>query len=227
MMKKLLLVGCTMAMVCGVVSNASAQETVEEILVVFGTGMESSYTTPPGHQSIWSANGATVVTDERMYPFTASNILLDFDLSTDTSGGEFASAEYCRGADIGTWSVQLLSGSDIVFSAEGSVSWYDENEAPAGTIRGRGVLNLDGGIFIDESYDWGDDIELGGNGYDIGLNTELTDLTPADPVDYQTSFTSPSVTATFLADSSGIPEPVTVVLLGLGGLGVIGIRRRR
>jgi len=218
-MKKLLLVSCAMAMVCGVVSDVSA-ETVEYIQVVYATGLQSSYdaAVSPKHQSIWGTNGATVVTDMGVYPFTSSDIAIDFDLSNDTSDGSgVASAEYRAG----TWSVALFTGAIEVFSAYGGVNWYDENESIPQEVRGRGVLGL-----TDYSFDW-TDVDLGGNGQDIGINTVLTALSVNPLTNYQTSFDADSVTVTFWADSSQIPEPVTVVLLGLGGIGVIGMRRRR
>jgi hypothetical protein len=58
-----------------------------------------------------------------------------------------------------------------------------------------------------------------------GLTATTSNLTPANIADYQSGWSSNNTIITLLADESGIPEPATVCLLGLGALGLI--RRKR
>jgi hypothetical protein len=58
-----------------------------------------------------------------------------------------------------------------------------------------------------------------------GLTASTSNINPPSVVDYQSNWSSNNTIITILADESGIPEPATVCLLGLGALGLI--RRKR
>jgi hypothetical protein len=58
-----------------------------------------------------------------------------------------------------------------------------------------------------------------------GLTATTSNINPANVINYQSDWSSDNTIITLLADESGIPEPATVCLLGLGALGLI--RRKR
>lgn len=58
-----------------------------------------------------------------------------------------------------------------------------------------------------------------------GLTATTSNINPSNIVNYQSDWSSDNTIITLLADESGIPEPATVCLLGLGALGLI--RRKR
>ncbi len=57
-----------------------------------------------------------------------------------------------------------------------------------------------------------------------GLTATTSNINPTNIVNYQSDWNSDNTIVTLLADESGIPEPATMCLLGLGGL---MLRRRR
>jgi hypothetical protein len=54
-----------------------------------------------------------------------------------------------------------------------------------------------------------------------GLTATTSNISPSNIVNYQSDWNSNNTIVTLLADESGIPEPATVCLLGLGALGLL------
>jgi hypothetical protein len=58
-----------------------------------------------------------------------------------------------------------------------------------------------------------------------GLTATTTNMTPVNISDYQTDWSSKNTLVKLLADQTGIPEPASILLLGLGGLALIRKRK--
>lgn len=215
------LVGCVVLLVSSV---ASAQLT--KIEIVFAMGLSSDFDADAGSggnglQTLQSTNGAYVYTDDIYAPpisFATSDILATFEDTTDTSGGGVASAEFGSGA----WQIQLFdSDSQLVMDMSGTVDWYDELETADNAVDGRGILTL-GSVSLGgelTGHDWAST-----NGKS-GLLTSIVNAQPSPLTSYQTDWSSNNVMLMLYADSSTIPEPATIMLLGLGA--VVLARRRR
>jgi hypothetical protein len=59
-----------------------------------------------------------------------------------------------------------------------------------------------------------------------GLTATTSNISPTNIVNYQSDWSSDNTIVTLLADESGIPEPATICLLGLGAAGLISRRKR-
>jgi hypothetical protein len=214
------LAGCVVLLACSV---ASAQITQIDVLVTMG--MESDFDADAGSggnglQTLMSTNGASVrMDDEEVISFATSDVLATFEDMTDTSSGGVASAEFGSGA----WSIQIFdSGSQLVLDMSGTVDWYDEIESTNNGVTGTGIVTLVGSVSLGGEllgHDWAST-----NGKS-GLFSGLSNAQPQPLTSYQTDWSSGFVWMTLYADSSVVPEPATIMLLGLGA--VVLARRRR
>jgi hypothetical protein len=215
-----LLVGCVVLLASSV---ASAQLT--KIEIVFAMGLTSDFDADGGSgsnglQTLQSTNGAYVYTDDIYAPpisFSTSDILATFEDTTDTSSGGVASAEFGSGV----LQLQLFdSGDNVVMDMSATVDWYDELETADNAVDGRGILTLGsvtlGGELL--GHEWAST-----NGKS-GLLTSIVNAQPQPLTSYLTDWSSNNVMLMLYADSSVIPEPATIMLLGLGA--VVLARRR-
>lgn len=213
------LVGCVVLLAGSV---ASAQITQIEVLVTMG--MESDFDADAGSggnglQTFVSTNGAYVQMDDyEVISFATSDVLATFEDMMDTSSDGVASAEFGSGA----WSVQIFDPcSVLVLDMSGTVDWYDEIETTDNAVSGKGIVTLGsvslGGELL--GHDWAST-----NGKS-GLFSGISNAQPQPLTGYQTDWSSGFVWMTLYADSSVVPEPATIMLLGLGA--VVLARKRR
>jgi len=196
------------------------------IEVTVATGLSSSFDanggpTLNGQLSWLGGSGGVIYMDDftTTYSFDDSNIVADFSSLVDQSSGGMAKARF----NTGTWSIQFYSGSNLVMDLAGTTDWYDEMETDVSKLEGRGVVTPTS-VWIHPTYFGGSGVDWDSPDGKSGFVTIETGLTP-DPANYQADFNGSSLTLIIYADSSYIPEPATLLLLGLGG--VAGLLRRK
>jgi len=207
-------------------SNAAPAQ-LAKIEIIFGMGLTSSFDADgglggDGLQTLVSTNGAYVYTDDIYAPpisFAASDILCTFEQTTDTSSGGIASAWF----DSGAWRIKLFNSGNLVLDMSGGVDWYDELETAANTVDGRGIVSI-GSVYLAgdlTGHQWAST-----NGKS-GLISSIVNAQPQPLTSYQADWSSNNVMLLLYADSSAIPEPATIILLGLGAVGLLGRKRRQ
>ena len=164
--------------------------------------------------------------DTTIEVFTSVDIMSTHNLTADTSGGGEASGSFLTGSI----SVQLSgplglnAGSDVTsITLGGTMDWFNlqaNNGLPNPTMNGEGVFTLTSNTVVSVmGIVWGD------QGGQSAVRTTHQTLTPSHPADLLGDISSTSGSLTVFADDPIIPEPVSLALLGLGGLGLL--RRRR
>ena len=179
--------------------------------VIFG--VTSDYDATLGSLTWDNGKSSTLITDTGATAFTASDVAVTFLGANDTSSGGVASATFASG---GAWAVSLYNGLDEVLRFNGiTTSAYFEGETGPGVLYGGVVAEVTSITLIDGSYFGGvTPVWQGGNTIGIKASTQLT----GDLTDYSADWSSTNTTLTLVADESTIPEPATMILLGLGGL---------
>ena len=230
MLKKLVLLGVSLLLISVVPVYGTA---VEKIEVALGYGGNSAFDAKDPlstSELTWGDGSGAIVWKDTGADFTADDcdIAGSFSTMTDNSGGGVASALFLSG----TWNITLYDYDEgllindwKVLSVGGTLDWYQELETDADELTGSGIVTptsvwLDPlhPFFSSTEWGWGSDHKSGV----IALTTGLS----LDPADYKTDFTGNSLTLVIYADSSVIPEPATMVLLGLGAMAVLRRRRR-
>lgn len=212
-MKKSIFAAGILLLLLGVIAQAVI---VEKVIIVQTTG-SSAYVS--GSTLTWSmGTSGTIYTDTwGTYNFTGANVTATFSGVTDLSSGGIAKAKFSTG----DWSMSLTSAGGQSGYLEGTiVGNYMEEEVvvPAGqptALDGRAVVRLTSAVFSglgETVLEWGNSNMLGGI-----ISSVL--FTPDYVInDYQSGYESENLTVTLLADDQAIPEPATMLLLGLGAV---------
>ncbi len=156
------------------------------------------------------------------------NLTATFQGMTDSSSGELAKASF----SVVSWNISydgwnLLSGGQLageLFTEEEEGGLFGSD---TGTLNGAGVVQVTGGLLMaidgwlhgSSNYSWLDSL------YD-GAKMKSTVLVGDDFDSYETDdYSSVLSTMWLYADETVVPEPATLVLLGLGSL--VTLRKRR
>jgi len=216
-----------MLMICG---GASASQIVK-IELIYAIGMHSNFTAGGGDgsglQTFASGNGAYVYYEDYSFEqIDDSLISANFTSMTDTSpGGGVAGASFTDG----DWSVVLYDPADgvtAILTLGGGVGHYEELETGVEELSGDGLLTINpGATYVDEGF-WGVGTTWNAINGTTSIHSEIANLIPPGIDDYSSSWSASSVTVILTASAPPIPEPVSMVLLGIGGLGMLARRRR-
>jgi len=206
-------------------SASQAILTVSEVELVQVTGATTSYDAGSGTLT-WSAGaaGALLTSDYDYASFDTASISATITGGSDASSGGNAAASFSGG----TWAMTLGGGLGQVNLA-GSVIFYDEEETADDSLGGIGIVTVDTATF-DLSFfgglwsipgiqmQWGD-----GDGL-AGMVSQTLFAPGYGLTDYNSDFSSDNLSVALVADETSVPEPMTVILLGLGAL---SLRKRR
>lgn len=210
------------------VVSVSQAELIQKVQLTSLSGVSASYDHTTGTTS-WSqgASGWLMTSEYNTVSFTNVSMSGTFSGAVDTSSGGLASAIF----NSGTWNMHLEKGELNIDIAGHSVGNYVETEGKfqAGHIDGRGIVIVDSATFSLGDYGWGA-VQLnweGGTGSQSGLIADIA--LPNGGNDFGSyatdNYNSTNSIISLWADESVVPEPATLCLLGLGGLGLL--RRRR
>jgi hypothetical protein len=176
-------------------------------------------------QLVWSKGGvAKLYDDGGAISNLRVNVSATFSGVTDMSSGGLASASF----SVGSFNIDFYSdisktiyiGSVVGEIYPGGFWLYNEGETQENPSRLYGSAPMRLTSWTLTGYSWAE--SLGAMG---GVTATTTNLTPTNISDYQSDWSSKNTIVKILADETGIPEPATVCLLGLGALGLI--RRKR
>jgi hypothetical protein len=219
-----------------IVSTVAPALTIESVSIAQTSGVTASYYTvdqQTGEATInWSGGSSgLVLTDTTKFAsFNDVSVTAQIYGITHQSSGGLAKATFSTG----TWLMELgtgYPGGPVVQLGGTLASPYTEEELVDGDkLDGLAIVNVttsqfDFGYFGDLwnidpiMVQWGDGNGLG------GLVSSILFPPGGGIDDYLSDYQSENVTITLVADETSIPEPATMLLLGLGS--VLALRKRR
>jgi len=223
MLRQIVLVGVLLAMIAVVPAQANVVQKIEVTIAYGGDTIFDARDPLDTSQLTWQGgSGAVVLKDTgSMFMATDCDIAASFSTMADNSAGGVASAKFYTGS----WNVTLYDyvDGDLVNDFEvmalgGTLSWYTEVETNPDEMTGVGIVNPEtwwvdfDHPFFGGGVEWG----MGPNGKS-GISAQTSGLS-LDPANYAVDFTGDSLTLVIFADSTYIPEPATMLLLGIGAL---------
>ncbi len=210
--------------------------TITEVKIAQAIPVTLSYASGSGVLTYDENEGAeaqVTFDDDSIEIFTSVDISSSHTLTADTSSGGLASGEF----DTGSISVQISGplginpGSDVTSITlagyfDGDMDWFElqaNNGLPNPTLNGTGVFTLTTNNVVSNSGIIWDATWILGAVRSVIITTHHS-LVPASPADLSGDISSTSGSLVVWAYPF-VPEPLTLALLGLGGVAVL--RRRR
>jgi hypothetical protein len=177
-------------------------------------------------QLAWSAGGIATIYysgGTQKYRVTVDAL---WDSMTDLSSGGIAAASFASGNFGATFFALTDPGKTTPLGSLGGElypGWtYEESETSENPSQLYGAAPIRLTLWNVPGFSWAEG--LGSMGAITASTTNLFS-TWGDISDYGSDWWSNNTIVTLLADESGIPEPATMVLLGLGSLGLISRKR--
>jgi hypothetical protein len=215
----------SLLLLLGVALPVAAQMPVDEIVFqIDNIAVRSDYDAATG-ELVWSQGAIAVLkhaSGEQKYRVTIDGT---WSGVTDNSSGTVAAASFDTGSfDIvffamtdPTKSTPLADLSGVLFPGY----TYEEAEQEENPTKLYGAAPIRLTTWNVPGYVWAEDV--GPAGAMGGLTATTTNLFSnwGNIDDYAADWWSTNTIVTILADESGIPEPMTIALLGLGALGLL------
>jgi hypothetical protein len=229
MMRHAVIVGLVLCLVAA----APAALIIDKVQIEQTSGASAAYTYVDGNLQ-WSGGAFSYIYTEggNFFSFDSASINANFDLASDDSAGGVAKARFDL---FGSWSVSLYkagyTGAVVIITGTmnnggGFGSKYWEAETGYERLDGKAWVNI-GSFWADAtwvanevlpvSFDgltWDEDL-IAGLDSDVSLNAGTGDINS-----YGQNYNSDNgLTLTLFSDQSQvIPEPATMMLLGLGAV---------